>query len=318
MNQTAEMEPGVGLSQFNRDGFLLLEGFFAAEQVDRAVAAMGSLLDERPREVFVEDLTTGGRTFWVGDNRRDARHFRFSDLYLMSEELRELALDPGLDSVIEGVLGEPPALCSSLNLVKGGSRTIHIDSLYLTPRTPHKLAAAWIAFEDVHPDAGPLVYFPGSHRIPLYRFNDGSHHANPEEEADWFDYIDVQLRLRGLRERRFMAKKGDVLILHADLVHGGSQIRDLGRTRRSMACNYFGEADCRERDLELVPMHGGHWVRRLPQPVAVDPAAYGPDGPRTDGAPGRRPDARDGVNAWLFPWGERRFRNDLSGPGGGA
>ena len=110
-----------------------------------------------------------------------------------------------------------------------------------------------------------MVFYPGSHRIPLYRFNDGTHRAAPEEEADWFDYIDVQIRLRGLKERKFMARRGDVVIEHAGLVHGGSPIRDFGRTRESMVCHYFGMADCRERELDLVVMNGGHWVRRMPR-----------------------------------------------------
>ncbi len=310
MNQTSEMAVGVGLSQFGRDGCLVLEGFFAPHQVDRAAAAVGSLLEERPRDVVVESLNTGRRTFWAAADTREARHFRFNDLYLMSEELRELALESELASILEGALGEPAVLCNSLNLEKGCSRSIHIDSLYLTPRTPHSLVAAWIALEDVHPDAGPLVYYPGSHKIPLYRFNDGSHHADPDEEADWFDYIDVQIRLRGLKERRFTARKGDVIILHSDLVHGGSPIRDLGRTRRSMICNYFGESDCRERDLEIVSMNGGHWMRRLPRPVAVTPSTFGPDWPFPEESYlARHPDVRDAVVANRLPSGEHHYRN---------
>jgi hypothetical protein len=28
------------------------------------------------------------------------------------------------------------------------------------------LSAAWIAFEDIHPASGPLLFYPGSHRLP--------------------------------------------------------------------------------------------------------------------------------------------------------
>jgi len=30
------------------------------------------------------------------------------------------------------------------------------------------LVGAWVAVEDIHPDSGPLVYYPGSHRLPYY------------------------------------------------------------------------------------------------------------------------------------------------------
>lgn len=41
------------------------------------------------------------------------------------------------------------------------------------------LVAAWIAFEDIHPDSGPLVYYPGSHQLPYVL----SHNLGIEEDA---------------------------------------------------------------------------------------------------------------------------------------
>ena len=37
---------------------------------------------------------------------------------------------------------------------------------------------------------------------------------------------------RGLKTEKFMAKKGDVLIWHADLMHGGAPIQDRRLTRK--------------------------------------------------------------------------------------
>ena len=248
INHRRDVGAEVGQSQFERDGFAVLEGYFTPSQVDRAASAIRRLLDEKANEVVVDSLQTGRRSFWAqAAFSRKSTHYKFNDLFLMSPEVRELALDPGLTATLEDLLGEPPVLCNSLNFEKGSSQPKHIDSLYMTPRTPHSLIATWIAFEDVHPDSGPLVYFPGSHRIPLYTFNDGTHHASREEIVDWFDYIDVQIRLRGIKEKTLLARKGDVFIWHSDLVHGGSPIRDMKRTRSSMVCHYFGKDDCMER-----------------------------------------------------------------------
>src|ERR1039457_2092408 len=191
MNQTSEIEADLSQSQFERDGYLVLEGHFAPHQIDRAASAMRRLLDERPGEVVAESLRTGRRTFWAQADGRECRHFKFNDLHLMSGEVRELALDPGLASALEGALGEPAVLFGSQDYQRGSSLRMHIDSLYTTPRTPHSLAAAWIALEDVHPDSGPLFFYPGSHRIPLIESNDATPHAARDEEAAWFDYIDV-------------------------------------------------------------------------------------------------------------------------------
>jgi ectoine hydroxylase-related dioxygenase (phytanoyl-CoA dioxygenase family) len=309
MNRVSEAETGVGHSQFGRDGFVALEGFFAQDRIDRASAAVRRLLRERPREVVVDCLQSGRRTFWADAAHPETRHFKINDLYLMSGEVRDLALDCELTAILADLLGDPAVLCNSLNFEKGSSQPKHIDSLYMTPRTPHRLVAAWIALEDVHPDAGPLVYYPGSHKIPLYTFNDGSHHASREEAIDWFDYIDVQLRLRGLKERRYLARKGDVFIWHSDLVHGGSPIRDAGRTRASLVCHYFGATDCMARGMDIVAQNKGYWLRRLRPQVSVDPSSFGPGFPFPEGAYLRRyPDVREAVEARLCASGEAHYR----------
>jgi ectoine hydroxylase-related dioxygenase (phytanoyl-CoA dioxygenase family) len=308
--RTSGIEAAAGLSQFERDGCTVLEGYFSPARIDRALRSVGRLLRERPHEVVVDCLQSGKRTFLAQAAHPETRQFKFNDLYLVSEEVRALALDPGLSATLEDLLGEPAVLCNSLNFEKGSSQPRHIDSLYMTPLTPHALIAAWIALEDVHPDAGPLVYYPGSHRIPLYVFNDGSHHASRDEVVDWFDYMDVQLRLRGLREKRFLARKGDVIVWHADLVHGGSPIKDARRTRNSLVCHYFGKADCLDRGTDLVPMNRGYWMPRLRQPVRVEPEAFGHGCPfPEEGYLERHPDVREAVDAGLCPSGEHHYRS---------
>jgi phytanoyl-CoA hydroxylase len=309
INHISELGTGVSQSEFEREGYAVLEGYFSPGQIDRASSAIRRLLNERANEVVVDCLQTGQRTFWAQASNRANRHFKFNDLYLMSADVRGLALDFNLTSILSDLLGDPAVLCNSLNFEKGSSQPIHIDSLYMTPRTPHSLIATWIALEDVHPDAGPLTYFPGSHKIPLYTFNDGTHHASPEETPDWFDYIDVQIRLRGLKEKAFIAKKGDVFIWHSDLVHGGSPIANHRLTRSSLVGHYFGETDCIERGMDIVPMHAGYWMKRLPQPVRPEPATFGPNCPFPEDTYLRRhPDVREAVEANLWASGESHYR----------
>jgi ectoine hydroxylase-related dioxygenase (phytanoyl-CoA dioxygenase family) len=309
ISHASDLEPAVSRSQFDRDGFAALEGFFSPAQVDRASSAVRRLLAERAREIVVDSLQTGQRTFWASAANPQTRRFKFHDLFLMSAEVRGLALDFGLSSILADLLGEPAVLCSSFNLERGTAQPMHIDSLSLTPRTPHSLVTAWIALEDVQPDAGPLVYFPGSHRIPLYVFNDGTHHANREEVGDWFDYIDVQIRLRGLKERVFMAKKGDVLVWHADMVHAGSPIENHRLSRSSLVCQYFGETDCIQRGMDIVPMHAGYWAKRLAHPVPADPATFGAAFPFPEEIYLKRnPDVREAVESGEWASGELHYR----------
>jgi phytanoyl-CoA hydroxylase len=260
--------------RFERDGYLALEGFFSGARIDAAAAAMRRLLEERPSDVVVDHCVTSVRSLWSEVAGGETRHFKFNDLYLVSDEIRGLALDPELTAIMTALLGQVPVLCNSLNFEKGSSQPKHIDSLFMTPQTPHKLIASWTAFEDAHPDSGPLSYWPGSHRIPLYTFRDGSHHATAAELSPWYEYIEAQIRERGLEERIFLAKKGDVFLWHSDLLHGGTPIRDPNRTRKSLVCHYYSEADCRRMGSEILPLNGGLWLKRQRSAVKVDPAVF--------------------------------------------
>ena len=129
---------------------------------------------------------------------------------------------------------------------KGSQQGLHSDSIHMTTYPLGYLTAAWIAFEDIHPDCGPLVYYPGSHRLPYVFSKDvgiseddfkkdgyGPYHARYEP------YIRQLVDRHGLEPHYFHARKGDVLIWHANLIHGGSTRRNLALSRRSAVCHFF-------------------------------------------------------------------------------
>ena len=83
----------------------------------------------------------------------------------------------------------------------------------------------------------------------------------------WTAYMYEQAGLRALRAETFAARKGDVFIWSAYLMHGGSHIADSSRTRRSIVFHYFAESDCRSVGFDLMPYEGGFWLYRRHQPV---------------------------------------------------
>jgi phytanoyl-CoA hydroxylase len=266
-------------AQFAVEGYLILSRYFSTAEIDRVQASIDRILQSRPMEVVVDGLTSGERTFYglaQGPDAQDLK-LKFNDLYLVMDEIRQLALEPRLSGLLHVLLGEMrPVLCNSLTLIKGSSQPFHIDSLFMTPQTPHHLIAAWIAFEDVDPASGPLIYCPGSHQIPLYRFDNGSHHAATSEEvAEWSNYIQREIKKAGLKEETFLARKGDVFIWHSDLVHGGGAIQDPSKTRRSLVFHYYTEPDSRRfPDWRLDPLNNGFWLNRLPPPVRPAPDRF--------------------------------------------
>ncbi|HSH39490.1 MAG TPA: phytanoyl-CoA dioxygenase family protein [Chthoniobacterales bacterium] len=294
------------VTQFERDGFLALRGYFSADEIDCAIAATNNALRTHAGEVVVDDLAINERTFLATARDPQNGRFKFNDLYLLLDELRALALAPELSLLLKRLLGgRTPVLCYSLTFEHGSGQPIHIDSLYMTPKTPSHLLATWIALEDVHPDAGPLVYYPGSHKIPLYRFEDGTHHARQEEMDAWTAYITGEMAQRGIASQTFIARKGDLFIWHSDLVHGGSHIGDPTKTRRSLVCHYLTEQDIRRtKNPQLREFNGAYWLDRLQPPVYTAPDRFGPDLPFPEELYLRRhPDVRAAVENGSIPSG---------------
>jgi hypothetical protein len=129
---------------------------------------------------------------------------------------------------------------------KGSQQGVHSDSIHMTTYPLGYLTAAWIAFEDIHPDSGPLVYYPGSHRLPYVFSKDvGISQADFRQEgysayhARYEPYIQELIARHGLAAHYFHAKKGDVLIWHANLLHGGSARRNMQLTRKAGVCHFF-------------------------------------------------------------------------------
>jgi ectoine hydroxylase-related dioxygenase (phytanoyl-CoA dioxygenase family) len=260
------------LASWENNGYLVLPGFFQHREISAIDDAEARVWATRHPDVVVDDLFTSTRKKLcrVSDADRRNHIFKVNDLYLCEPVMRETALHSRLAAILQRLIGDTPVLCNTLSFTRGSQQPEHIDSLYMTPRTPNHLAATWIALEDCHPDAGPLFYYPGSHRIPLYLFSDGSHHWIQDEGDAWTKYILGKLSVGNYQRESFAAKRGDVFIWHANLVHGGSAINDESRTRRSLVSHYFTVTDCRAMNLDCQPLNGAYWMQRPHQAVPED------------------------------------------------
>jgi ectoine hydroxylase-related dioxygenase (phytanoyl-CoA dioxygenase family) len=106
----------------------------------------------------------------------------------------------------------------------------------------------WIALDDVHADAGPFQFVPGSHRWPLLRQQKVKRRMKPEEvntphwptlsEKVIEPLFEEKFRRHGLTPTDFMARKGDVLIWHGRLAHQGSHALNSSLERRSLIAHY--------------------------------------------------------------------------------
>ena len=153
---------------------------------------------------------------------------------------------PELLQYIRLLMEREPKPLQTIASHKGSQQGLHSDSIHMTTYPLGYLSAAWIAFEDIDPDCGPLVYYPGSHRLP-YVFSkevgiteeDFKKNGYAPYHAKYEPHISQLVKQHGMEPHHFHAKKGDVLIWHANLVHGGSARRNLELSRRSVVCHFF-------------------------------------------------------------------------------
>jgi hypothetical protein len=216
------------IRQFVTDGYLILEDFFPKNQTD----ALNAEVDELLRAGKAGYNFTGRKIFnlWEISPLAEAQFFRHAEL----------------TRLLTFLLGKPILPFQSLNFTLGSEQRAHSDSIHMTTEPPGYLIATWAALEDCSAENGPLFYYPGSHRLPFVSTEDydsgntalalGAH-----SNRNYEDKIEEIIAEKGLEKRIFEAKRGDVLIWHANLLHGGSPIAREGLTRRSMVCHYFVE-----------------------------------------------------------------------------
>jgi len=136
-----------------------------------------------------------------------------------------------------------PCLYTSLFFQRGSSQTIHRDTPAFSTKPEYYYLGVWVALEDVDERNGPLSVIRGAHLLPeidrvsiaLRRFEDLEKLPSLDQEL-WDDYQGEVARTceqQGLRVERVLVEKGDTIIWHPHLPHGGAPILDPSRTRNS-------------------------------------------------------------------------------------
>lgn len=257
------------ISLWEADGFLVLRNFMSPREIARvraAVDAEWSGAAGNDHEVDVYSGPHAGRTFKMADAPQEVRNevYKLNNLFARRSEIRQVALSPRLRKVCAQLLEGEPLICNSLNFERGSQQPFHIDTWYMPPPVDNRMVVASIAIDDVDADNGPMAYYPASHLIPPWRFSTGRLNEVPAEMPQCTAYLQREIAARGLAEVEFRGKSGDVFIWHAQLLHGGRAIRDMGKTRSSLVVHYWRACDVPSSKVRVDPAAGsylGHTLR---------------------------------------------------------
>ena len=214
------------IKNWSDNGFILLEGFFA----DNIVSSINEEIDRIIENNFIKPTHDNKLPF---ANR-------------ISSVIKNITCTPELINILNFILGKEVVPFQTLNFVKGSNQRAHSDSIHMTTYPLGYLIAVWIALEDTNESNGPLFYYRGSHKLPYLLNNDFNETSTTlklgrKDYTDYEDVIEEIIQKNHLEKEVFLAKKGDVFIWHANLIHGGSPIIDHSLTRKSMVIHYYAK-----------------------------------------------------------------------------
>lgn len=261
---------------FDENGFLILRGLFSQDVMAAVKAHLDRLwrMRSEQRNIVIDthyNLPSEERThFWkVASETRDLP-YKILDLHLEDELIQNVCTARHLIQALETLVGAKPIVCNSLLFEKGSQQDAHFDTFFMPSTTPNMMIASWIAVDRVTPTSGPVYYYPKSHLIEPFRFSHGKLNAVFSElQPGAANHIDRIVEQYGLKKAIFLPEAGDVLIWHAQLLHGGTAIENPAETRCSLVTHYWTDVDFPRADQRL-DLGDGRWILKRGHQHVVD------------------------------------------------
>jgi hypothetical protein len=171
---------------------------------------------------------------------------RVQDYWRHNTSVRKIACHPNILATLQLIYQRPVIPFQTLNFPVGTEQAAHSDTIHFNSIPERWMCGVWVALEDIDHDNGPLFYFPGSHRLPIFNMHDfglspqdysGLEESYPLYERIVADMLDAS----GFKRVELSLKKGQALLWEANLFHGGGEIHDRDRTRLSQVTHYYFE-----------------------------------------------------------------------------
>ena len=168
---------------------------------------------------------------------------RIQDAWQFDADVKAIAANEGVIELLSVLYGRAAFPFQTLNFPVGTQQAAHSDMVHFSSQPEKFMCGVWLAMEDVGADAGPLFYYPGSHRWPVMsNALVGRQGAGVELASAQHPYEEAWSAICAAKEApkdTFLAKKGQALIWCANLLHGGSPQNDPRLSRFSQVTHYY-------------------------------------------------------------------------------
>ncbi len=162
---------------------------------------------------------------------------RVQDGWLANRAVKSLATHPKVTGFLDDLYQRRAFPFQTLNFPKGSQQRTHSDTFHFNSKPGGFMCGVWVALEDIHPDSGPLQYYPGSQKLPVFTTADVSKPYSAMK--DYEDFIEKTVQKAGLKRETAPIRRGQAFIWAANLFHGGSPQANPDLTRLSQVTHYY-------------------------------------------------------------------------------
>lgn len=237
------------VKQFAEQGYVIIDDLGIeniAETTDRIVKDLTPIYGDKGK---VESA-------WIYNDR-------IQDAWTFNQDVKKIATSPKIINLLKILYQRKPIPFQTLNFKFGTQQSTHSDSIHFSSMPARFMCGVWIALEDIDANNGPLHYYPGSHKLPVFDLNDlgitGSYQNKPYDVYPIYEeFLQSLIEHNGLEKVELYVKKGQALIWAANLLHGGSPVLDKNRTRYSQVTHYYF-SDC----MYYIPLLSDPFLHRI-------------------------------------------------------
>jgi hypothetical protein len=217
-------------ADMERDGFAVIE--FPDAKFDR-------LADDIRRSLQP-------RFDWTSWKAGAVTDMRFPEGWKVNKSVRQIATNRVIINLLSELYGRRAFPFQTLNFPVGTQQHVHADLVHFCARPQRFMCGVWVALEDIHEEAGPLMYYAGSHKWPTLLPGDvGAPAASPGMPYEHYHLLEkaweAEIAAHDAKPSYFLPKRGQALIWDANLLHGGALQTDRSLTRHSQVTHYFFE-----------------------------------------------------------------------------
>lgn len=225
-----------------------LESVLSRSSLDETTCALIRTFARDGYLVFdpkIADLDAVASATIAACSRHQGYAQRLQDAWREIPQVRALACAPVVMALLDTLYRRRPLPMQTLNFGRGTEQRAHSDDFHFSCHPKGFMCGVWIALEDIDDDNGPLEVYPGSHRLPYLDLSHlglaGSRQRDFELYARYEDMIQTVIAAAGLQREVLTVRKGQAVVWAANLLHGGTPIRDPARTRHSQVTHYYFE-----------------------------------------------------------------------------